>query len=161
MSEKKKKENEIKILNQDRPTTTIYFGKPKPSYKEIKAQRALRFDFIDNKFNVLIPKKYNKNDNSLQKPCVFKKKPKDNNVYVREYTEPIPEEKQLVEGHIKKFGLTDEAKRDEQITILDTIKDFFCNFTWPSCCDCDEIKNEEINEINTNTIKTPLNARNK
>ena len=45
--------------------------------------------------------------------------------------------------------------------ILDTIKDFFCNIKWPSCCECNEISNEETNEINTNTLKTPLNARNK
>lgn len=49
----------------------------------------------------------------------------------------------------------------EDKSFLDTIKDFFRNFAWPSCCKCNEIKNEEINEINTNTIKTPLNARNK
>ena len=40
-------------------------------------------------------------------------------------------------------------------SFLDTIKDFFCNFKWPSCCKCNEIKNEEISEL-----KTPLNARN-
>lgn len=42
----------------------------------------------------------------------------------------------------------------KQITILDKIKDFFRNFTWPSCCECNEIKNEEINEL-----KAPLNGK--
>ena len=109
---------------------------PKKPFKDLLAQRVTSFEFLGEKKRFFRKKK-----KAFDRPIVR---------YFEEETTSY-----------KEPTFCDAIKENKKKTddnFVDKIKNFFCNFKCPSCCDCDEIKNEETNEINTSTLKTPLKS---